>query len=78
MKPRRLFHLSPHDPRGLIVSLATDLDLPIVGLCGRRLSYPVEERRTTSKDCRRCRRAAETIREHSAGDHDLLPSLWWN
>jgi hypothetical protein len=78
MKPRRIFHLIPHEPRGLIIRLGTELDLPTFGLCGRRLSFPVEERRVSSKDCRKCRRAADLIQDNAKGNRDQLPHLWWS
>lgn len=75
---RDLFHAITTKPASNTHRVFVDLGLPLVGLCGTRLRFPVQELRLTSRLCSQCERELGRIHKAANGDDTRLPDLYWS
>jgi hypothetical protein len=75
---RELFHAISTKPASTTHEVFVDLGLPLVGICGTRLRFPVKTLQKSSRLCAQCERELGRIHKAANGDQDQLPHLWWS
>lgn len=75
---RDLFHAITTRPTSTTHEVFVDLGLPLVGICGTRLRFPVKTLRKSSRLCSQCERELGRIHKAANGDDTRLPDFYWS